>query len=337
LAKAIMIERVGEIAFREIKDDDVYQPTQEEEELHGTKVVARQTGDPGPDEVEVEAILGAVCTHEVSLFNGDLTHPRYPMVPGHEAVHRVVRTGRDVSHVKAGDYVSCCWYMGQWSKKVIGPAKTAFRLPDPIGDPAGWIIEPAASVVNAVTYMDIKPGMNVLLIGTGFMGLLLLQLIKGYPLASLVAADLKHSSLELAHQCGASGTVLVEKGSAFPYPQGHFDSVIECTGTQDGLDLAVEMCGMAGSIFLFGWHRQPRRIDLKLGHLRGQRLVHTSPAIDDGNPYERFWPKTIDLFERGVFDLSMLISHKYRAEEIERCMEDSSRRLEGFVKSVFYL
>ena len=66
-------------------------------------------------------------------------------------------------------------------------------------------------------------------------------------------------------------------------------------------------------------------------------MVNTSPAIDDGREYSRYWPKTIKLFEEGVFDLSILISHKYTTEQVEQFFIDSVKREEGFVKSVMYL
>ena len=46
---------------------------------------------------------------------------------------------------------------------------------------------------------------------------------------------------------------------------------------------------------------------------------------------------TIDMFKSGVFDLSRLMSHKYEAADIARCMQDSVERRDGFVKSAFYL
>lgn len=341
MSKSVILKRVGEIAYREMLPEDDYQPTRQEEIAHGTRVVTRHFGDPGPDEIETEAVCGAVCTHEVSLYKGDLTHPRYPMIPGHEAVHRVTRVGRNVRHLKEGDYAACCWYMGQWSRKVIGPADVAFKLPDGIRDYAAWIIEPAASIVNAVTHMQIPPGSRVLLIGAGFMGLLMIQLIRGYPMREFLVADLKPFSLEMARRCGAYETVQTGPGAGGERLErlgsGHFDVVIECSGSQSGLDLAVSMCGMAGSIYLFGWHRTPRTVDLKIGHLRGQQLLNTSPATDDGRVYERYWPMTIELFERGKFDLTPLITNRYRAEDIARCMEDSVRREDGFIKSVFTL
>lgn len=338
MAKAVVLERVGEITYRELTPSDIYKPTLQEEIDHGTKVFALQSGDPGEDQIEVEAVLGAVCTHEVSLYLGDLTHPRYPMVPGHEAVHRVTRVGKGVTHVKEGDYVSCCWYMGQWSRKLIGPAKYAYKLPDKLGDPANWIVEPAASIVNAVNLMDIRPGMRVLLIGAGFMGLLMIQLVSRYPLTEFVCLDVKPHNLDLAKKCGAYDVYdpTSSKGMAAleRFGDGSFDLVIECSGSQSGLDTAIRYSGMAGTIALFGWHRKQRTVDFKLGHLRGQRLLHTSPALDTGREYERFWPITIRLMERGVFNLAPLISHRYPGEEVARCFEDSVRRENGFIKSV---
>ncbi|MBQ9922829.1 MAG: alcohol dehydrogenase catalytic domain-containing protein [Clostridia bacterium] len=330
--KAVILNNIGSIEYKELKDEYIYKPTLQEEIDHGTKVYALQNGEVGDDQIEVEAVLGSICTHEVSLYKGDLTHPRYPMVPGHEAVHRVVKVGKNVTHLKPGDYAACCWYMGQWSRKLIGPAEYAFKLPDNIDDPANWVIEPAASIVNAASYMNILPGDRVLLVGAGFMGLLMIQLIKGYPMSEFVICDVKESSRELAKRVCGNGKVI--------HPdevEGEFEKVIECSGSQSGLDLAVKANGMAGEIYLFGWHRHQRTIDFKTQHLKGTRLIHTSPAIDSEKEYSRYWPRTIKLFEAGVFDLKPLISHKYMACDIARAMEDSVKREEGFVKSVFYL
>ena len=178
--KAVVLEKVGEITYREVTEEVVYMPTKKEMIDHGTNMYSlAEDREPGENEIVVEAVLGAICTHEVSLYKGDLTHPRYPMIPGHEAVHRVIKVGSGVTHLKPGDYCACCWYMGQWSRRLVGPAQYAFKLPSNIKDPAHWVIEPAASIVNAVSYMDLKPAHRVLLIGAGFMGLLMIQLING--------------------------------------------------------------------------------------------------------------------------------------------------------------
>ena len=95
--KAIILEDLGDITYREVKPTDVYMPTDEEDIEHGTEMYSLSLDrEPLDDEIAVEAVLGSICTHEVSLYKGDLTHPRYPMVPGHEAVHRVLAVGKNV-------------------------------------------------------------------------------------------------------------------------------------------------------------------------------------------------------------------------------------------------
>lgn len=341
MTKGIVLERPGEISYREFLPEEYYKPTAAEEDLHGCNFVARYYGDPCEGEIEVKALCGAFCTHEVSVYQGDLTYPTYPRIMGHEAVHVVTKVGKGVTHVKEGDFVSCCWYHGQWADRVIGPAKTAYLLPEKLDDPANWIIEPAASIVNAVNMMTIRPGDKVLVIGAGFMGLMMVQLLSGYPMAEYTVADMKAGNLVLAKQFGAFETVDIStdigKTTMDNYNSGHFDVVIECSGTQGGLDEAVRQCGDAGRIYLFGWHRKPRTLDMCRSFLRGQNLLNTSPGADTGRAYERHWATTIELFKRGKIDLRPLITHTYSANDIKHAMEESCVRGDGFIKSVVYL
>jgi len=336
--KAILFTGVGKSEYREVDPGELYFPTAEEQEKHGVTVIARQFEEPGEGEIEVEAIAGAVCTHEASIFTGELTVPYFPMIPGHEAVHRVIRVGKGVKGFKEGDLVSCCWYMGQWSKRITGPAELVYHLPEKVNDPACWMVEPVASIVNAVTYFDIKPGDRVLVIGAGFMGLLMVQMLSHYPLGDLVVVEIKKFNCDLAKKCGATEVVNISDSNKFNRAdyirQNLYDIVVECSGTQDGLNTAIELCNMAGSIYLFGWHRKPRMIDLKLGHLRGQKIIHTSPALDSGKPYERHWPIAIRLMEIGVFDLKPLITHRYKAEDIQTAMKETASKQGNFIKSV---
>jgi L-iditol 2-dehydrogenase len=336
--KAIFFNKLGKAVYKEIHESDIYLPTQYEQQKHGVNVITHPLGDPEEDEIQVEAVVGAVCTHEVSIFNGELTVPRFPWLAGHEAVHRVIKAGKGVKDFKEGDMVSCCWYHGQWSRQISGPAASAYHLPDNLGDPALWIVEPVASIVNAVGYFDIKPGDRVLLIGAGFMGLLMIQLLSHYPLSELVITEVKKYNKDIALKCGAMQVIDVStpegSGKLEKLGEKPFNIVVDCSGSQAGLDTAVKLTCDAGTICLFGWHRKPRMIDLSIGHLRGQRILNTSPGIDFGKRYERHWPTTIKLIERGIFNLKPLITHKYDAGEIEKAMKESTVRPEGFIKSV---
>ena len=101
-----------------------------------------------------------------------------------------------------------------------------------------------------------------------------------------------------------------------------FDIVVECSGTQVGLDTAVKLCCEGGAICLFAWHRQTRRIDLRTSHPLGQRILNTSPGIDSGLRYERHWPASIKLMELGIFNVKTLVTHSFNADDIQKAMED---------------
>lgn len=70
------------------------------------------------------------------------------------------------------------------------------------------MVEPASCAINAAHAMNIYPGDDTVLFGVGYMGLLLLQTLKSYPLSRLVAIDINPQNLEFAKSFGASEVIL---------------------------------------------------------------------------------------------------------------------------------
>lgn len=62
--------------------------------------------DPGPADIDIEVLYCGVCHSDLHIARNDWGHTRYPLVPGHEIVGRVVRVGSDVSKYKPGDKVA---------------------------------------------------------------------------------------------------------------------------------------------------------------------------------------------------------------------------------------
>jgi propanol-preferring alcohol dehydrogenase len=65
--------------------------------------------EPGPDELLVEVAACAVCRTDLQLVEGDLPLHRRPIVPGHQAVGRILRVGRDVAGWREGDRAGVAW------------------------------------------------------------------------------------------------------------------------------------------------------------------------------------------------------------------------------------
>ncbi len=67
---------------------------------------------PGPGEILVEVAACGVCRTDLQLVEGDLRPRRLPIVPGHQAVGRVVAVGRDVDGWSVDDRVGIGWLAG---------------------------------------------------------------------------------------------------------------------------------------------------------------------------------------------------------------------------------
>jgi len=64
---------------------------------------------PGPNEVLLEVDVCGVCHTELDEIEGRTPPPRYPVVPGHQVVGRVVDVGPSVQERKVGDRVGVAW------------------------------------------------------------------------------------------------------------------------------------------------------------------------------------------------------------------------------------
>jgi propanol-preferring alcohol dehydrogenase len=65
--------------------------------------------DPGPEQILIEVRACGVCRTDLHLVDGELPHPKLPVVPGHEIVGRVAGHGGRVTGLKVGDRVGVPW------------------------------------------------------------------------------------------------------------------------------------------------------------------------------------------------------------------------------------
>ncbi|MGN6515380.1 MAG: zinc-dependent alcohol dehydrogenase family protein [Rhizomicrobium sp.] len=65
--------------------------------------------DPGPHEVLLRVHACGVCRTDLHIVDGELAHPKLPLVPGHEVVARVEACGPGVEKLKRGMRVGVPW------------------------------------------------------------------------------------------------------------------------------------------------------------------------------------------------------------------------------------
>src|SRR5215510_6920135 len=70
-----------------------------------------ESPDPKPaaGEILVRVKACAVCRTDLHVLDGELPHPKLPLVPGHEIVGRVIAAGANASRFRVGDRVGIPW------------------------------------------------------------------------------------------------------------------------------------------------------------------------------------------------------------------------------------
>lgn len=122
-------------------------------------------GDPGPDEVLVEAEFAPINPADVLNLEGKYgaVPPALPMTPGAEGVGRIAKAGSAVRHVKPGDRVLLTG-PGCWRELVKAPGKAVFALPGGV-DPkqlAMLRVNPPTAYLMLHAIVAPKPGQWVI-------------------------------------------------------------------------------------------------------------------------------------------------------------------------------
>ena len=172
-----------------------------------------------------------VCTGEAMPW---YVNRKCPTVLGHEPVGIIEEVGVGVKRFRKGDriffhhHTSCGHCVdcrrghptlcrefrethldpGGFSEFVRIPKlnlqKDTLKLPKSVSDEDGILIEPLACSVHAIRRLNLKKNDTVLVIGTGVMGLLNIQVAKLYGARKVLACDLKAIRRRAALRFGAS-------------------------------------------------------------------------------------------------------------------------------------
>ena len=67
------------------------------------------TPELGAHDVELEVTHCGLCYSDIHLIDDDWKKSRYPLVPGHEVIGRVLRRGSEVAHLQIGQRVGVGW------------------------------------------------------------------------------------------------------------------------------------------------------------------------------------------------------------------------------------
>lgn len=297
------------------------------------ELIEVEVGDPADDEVQVQGGACGICSWDIATAKlGSRMQPMAP--PGHEGVGYVAKVGRGVQGLKEGDRVAG----GGFASLRNLPAGRVYAIPPSDLPDKHWIVEPASCAVTGLDHCRVRPGDRVAVIGTGFMGLLILQGLLHAPLDALVAVDVVQSRLDLARRLGVPqvyNSTQRERGELVDaLQQQRFDVVVDTSGTQAGLDLATDVVRRGGLINLFGWIKgQAATFDPTKWHSGGFTVVNSSPSSQLRDPF----PPAIRLLHQGIFDMRPLVTHVASLADYPQLMDEILHGDGSYIKGVISL
>ena len=293
----------------------------------------REVSDPGENEVQIEGGACGICSWDVVTAKlGNQMHPMAP--PGHEGVGYVAKIGAGITGFKEGDRVAG----GGFANIRNLSAQRVFKIPESDLPDEYWIVEPVSCAVTGIDHCQIQPGNRIVVIGCGFMGLLILQGLLRYPLDDLIVLDIVQSRLDLAQQLGVGevyNTAQVDLSDlSRELKSREIDVVVDTSGSQAGLDLSTDIVKRGGRINLFGWLKGQRAsFDPTKWHLGGFTVVNSAPASKLRDTFD----PAIRLIHKGIIDLKPLVTHTATLEDYPSLMAQIVAGDESYIKGVVTL
>jgi 2-desacetyl-2-hydroxyethyl bacteriochlorophyllide A dehydrogenase len=231
---------------------------------------------PGHGELIIQVAVCGICGTDVHIADGEFPPTPYPIIAGHEFSGRVMALGRNVQGGwREGERVAVdpslfCGYCpacragrgnlcanwnaigdtidGAFAEYVAVPAANAYRIPDSVDDSQGALIEPLSCAVHGLRRIGPVLGQDVLLMGAGTMGLLLLQLLNRAGARSVTVIDRQASRLEAARAVGAASAA-GDVGALGGQP---FAVAVDATGAPRAIEAAFTSLERGGRLLIFG-------------------------------------------------------------------------------------
>lgn len=310
--------------------------------------------EPGFGEVLVRIRSCGFCATDYKAIRGIRRNVRFPAIVGHEPSGVVAATGPGVVHFREGDEVICqpsaycgvcrhcregnshyCEHAyttggdgpedvrpGAFAEYMVTAESCLFAKPSGIGFDAAALTEPLSGAWKGVIQKsEMRLGDDVVVIGTGGIGLLCMMVAKAAGAGRLIAIDASAYARRNALAIGGATAVIdanapdVKEQMYDLLPEGP-DLVVEAAGPIQAVKLMVDLRRRGTKWNVFGITTHEKfELDGGLTHFLEGRMdasFGTTPLA---------MQNAVRLMERGLVDPEKIISHRFPLSEIHRAVE----------------
>jgi L-iditol 2-dehydrogenase len=202
-----------------------------------SRFVYKDVSEPvlGTTDVMVKVKACGICGSDVHGMDGSTGRRIPPLIMGHEASGVVTGVGSEVKAIQSGErvtfdstvYCGTCFYCrrgdinlcnhrrvlgvscdeyrqnGAFAELVMVPQHIVYPLPEKVSFAQGAMVEPCSVAYHAVSHSSPTPSDTAVVVGTGIIGLLVVQTLRVRGCQQIIAVDLEPDKLKLACQLGA--------------------------------------------------------------------------------------------------------------------------------------
>lgn len=306
---------------------------------------------PSLKEGEVLVRIKAALTCGTDLKAYLRGHPLIPMPGpfGHEFSGVIEKVGDSVNGFKPGDSVMLvhtapcreCNYckhslfnlcetltkdmmLGAFSEYIVVKERVVktnmFHKPEEIDFDEAAFLEPLSCVVHGVKALSPLKDDRILLIGTGPIGLLFLQVLKSMEIKVAIMGR-NRDKLSLAEKLGAD-KIYFSSENPLDFTEGFgYDRVVECTGQKDIWLKSIDYVRKGGTVLLFGGLKVGTQVCYDAARIHYDEI--TLKGAFHYNPEDV--KEAYDLIKSKKLKLKELISGEISLLDIANAFEKLSR------------
>lgn len=322
---------------------------------------------PDADEVICKVDTTFICGTDPHIINGDFPGfwpTGFPFIPGHEWSGTIVQTGKKsaelgwkegdrvcgISHCgcgycemcQKGRYNICLNYgheekghrqyghytPGAYAQFMRTSVKSIFKVPDGMDLEYAACVDPLSIALYTVERSRLKPGDDILILGTGPQGLMAILCAKALGAGRIIAAG-SGERLKKAEELGAipidyrtedvvSKVKDMTNGIGVP-------AVLECAGTAKSIHTACLAASKGGVVSMIGIPHSDPSLPIKRMVLEEVELVGNRANPNTAQP-------TIEMLLNNRIDLTPLMTHRFDLKDFATALDTFENRKDGAIK-----
>lgn len=300
--------------------------------------VDHPTPVPQDDEVLLRIRACGICGSDIHGWDGSSGRRNPPLIMGHEAAGEIAAVGRGVTDWKVGErvtfdstiYCGTCAFCRSGeinlctARRVVGvspaeykqhgafaeylalPARILHRVPPGVPFEHAAFVEPVAIALHAVGRASLRPGEVAAVVGSGMIGLLVIQALRARGVERVIAVDRDPARLGTAREVGATDTLQVGRDDVakevFERTGGRgADVVLEAVGIPATVPLALELARRGGAVVLVGNLAPTVEFPLQVAVTRELTVFGSCGSAGE-------YPASLDMIARQRIRVAPLIS-----------------------------